>query len=89
MKKITNNFSIMEITINTEFFKGIEIQDLKDYIKELKEERESLRSKINTHIENTIFDDGKNRALNIEISKLSKEIVYLSTGLMLKINGRI
>jgi len=79
----------MEININTRFFKDIEIQDLKDYIKELKAERDFLRSKINVYIENTIFDDGKNRALNIEISKLSKKIVYLYTGLMLKINKRI
>lgn len=79
----------MEININKVFFKDIEMAELKVYIKELKAERDYLRSRINPYIENTIFDNGINIELNYKIYELSKKIVYLSTGLMLKTLGRI
>lgn len=76
----------MEIITNTSFFDEINLQDLKNYIKELKEERELIRSKINDVIINTIFDDGKNLELQKAERKLSSKIMEMYNGLMYKIN---
>lgn len=75
-----------EITINTIFFDEINLQDLKNYIKELKEDRELIRSKINNVIINTIFDNGKNLELQQAERKISAKIMEMYNGLMYKIN---
>lgn len=74
------------IIINTSFFDGINLQDLKKYIKDLKEERELIRSKIDNVIINTIFEDGKNIELQHSEKKISSKIMEMYNGLMYKIN---
>lgn len=72
----------MEIVVNTNFFDGIEKADLKQYIKDLKQERENVRNNINNYIINTIFETGHNLELQIIERNLSKKIMELTNGLL-------
>ena len=72
----------MEIIVNINFFDGIDKADLKQYIKDLKQEREDVRNSINNYIINTIFETGHNLELQIIERNLSKKIMELMNGLL-------
>lgn len=72
----------MEIIVNTNFFDGIDKADLKQYIKDLKQERENVRNNINNYIINTIFETGHNLELQIIERNLSKKIMELMNGFL-------